>query len=260
MPKSSEFLALTMDVNAPLFCVPTGKSSSGSWAHFSMLVTQNIQDHIDSQLHAAIKAAPDILLNHVINHLVIECQCIELLKSASKSRPNLEYCNHARSSSDVIHKHEKNPDGILCSNCGKKSHDALHCYAKRGGMEGQGPKFKAKSKAKSELTAIATTGMTTVPDLVPPSTAYLGDLSCAAIDEPSIEEMTALLAARGNSANCLDSGTSSHLFKDQSVFWIYNVTQARAMRTANHGVLHMEASGDCLVHFTLKGVTTTIKL
>ena len=127
-------------------------------------------------------------------------------------------------------------------------------------MEGQGPKFKAKSKAKSELTAIATTGMTTVPDLVPPSTAYLGDLSCAAIDEPSIEEMTALLAARGNSANCLDSGTSSHLFKYQSVFWIYNVTQAHAMRTANHSVLHMEASGDCLVCFTLKGVTTTVKL
>ena len=32
------------------------------------------------------------------------------------------------------------------------------------------------------------------------------------------------------------------------------------MRTANHGVLQTEASGDCLVHFTLKGVTTTVKL
>ena len=32
------------------------------------------------------------------------------------------------------------------------------------------------------------------------------------------------------------------------------------MRTANHGVLQTEASGDCLVCFTLKGITTTVKL
>lgn len=32
------------------------------------------------------------------------------------------------------------------------------------------------------------------------------------------------------------------------------------MRTANHNVLQTEASGDCLVRFTLKRVTTTVKL
>jgi hypothetical protein len=32
------------------------------------------------------------------------------------------------------------------------------------------------------------------------------------------------------------------------------------MRTANHGILQTEASGDCLVRFTLKEVTTTVKL
>jgi hypothetical protein len=124
-------------------------------------------------------------------------------------------------------------------------------------MEGQGPRSKAKAKA--ELTAVVAPA-TITPDDNPPSTAYLGDLSCAAIDGPSIEEMSALLAAGGNSVNCLDSGTSSHLFKDREVFWTYNVTQARAMRTANHGVLQTEASGDCLVRFTLKGVTTSVKL
>ena len=223
-----------------------------------MLVTQNTQDHIDSQSHAIIKAAPDTLLNHVISHLVIECQCIETSKSAGKSGLNSEYCNHAGSSSDVIHKHEKNSDGVICLNCGKKSHDAPHCYAKGGGMEGQGPKSKTKVKAKTELTAVV--AMTTIPDPNPPSTASLGNLSCVVIDGPSVEEMSALLTAGGNSANCLDSGTSSHLFKYQDVFWTYNVTKAQAMRTANHGVLQTETSGDCLVCFTLKGVTTTVKL
>ena len=85
-------------------------------------------------------------------------------------------------------------------------------------------------------------------------------MSCAALDELSVKEVVALLAAGGSPKNCLDSGTSSHLFKDRSVFWTYEVTQARAMRTANHGVLQTEASGDCLVRFMLKGVTTTVKL
>ena len=235
-----------------------GLPSTGSWAHFSMLITQNTQDHIDSQLHATVKASTDTLLNRIISCLVTECQCIETSKLAAKSGPNSEDCNHAGSSSDVIHKHEKNPDGIICSNCGKKLHDAPHCYAKGGGMEGQELKSKAKAKTKAELATVAS--MTPVPDPNPPSTAYLGDLSCAVIDGPSAEEMSALLAAGGNSANCLDSGTSSHLFKDQNVFWTYNVTKAQVMRTVNHGVLQTEASGDCLVHFTLKGITTTVKL
>ena len=237
-----------------------GLPTTGSWAHFSMLITQNTQDHIDSQLHATVKAAPDTLLNCVISCLVIKCQCIEMSKPAGKSGPNSEYCNHAGGSTDIIHKHKKNPDGVICSNCGKKSHDAPHCYAKGGGMEGQGPKSKTKTKAKAELAVVATTTTTPAPDSNPLSTAYLGDLSCAVIDGPSTEEFSALLAAGGNSANCLDSGTSSHLFKDQNIFWTYNITQAHTMRTANHGVLQMEASDDCLVHFTLKRVTTTIKL
>ena len=120
-------------------------------------------------------------------------------------------------------------------------------------MEGQGPKSRAKPKAKTELTAVVATTSTIPPDPDPPTTAYLGDLSCAVVDGPSAEDMSALLAGGGNATNCLDSGTSSHLFKDREVFWTYNVTQARAMRTANHGVLQTKASGDCLVRFTLKG-------
>jgi hypothetical protein len=244
-----------------------GLPNTGSWTHFSMLVTQNTQDFIDSQSHAVVKAAPDTLLDRIVSRLVIECQRIEASKPAGKSGANSEYCNHAGSSNDgVIHKHEKNPDGVICSNCQKKSHDAAHCFAKGGGMEGQGPKSKGKAKAKTELTAVVAATSTpapasTSPDTSPPP-AYAGDLSCAAIDGPSVEEMTALLAAGNSSAHCLDSGTSSHLFKDRNVFWTYEVTQARAMRTANHGVLQTEASGDCLVRFTLrlKGVTTTVKL
>ena len=239
-----------------------GLPTTGSWSHFSMLVTQNTQDFIDTQSHAVVKAAPDTLLDRIVSRLVIECQRIEASKPAGKSGPNSEYCNLAGGSSEAghIHKHEKNPDGVVCSNCGRKSHDAAHCYAKGGGMEGQGPKSKAK-KAKAELAASAVTPTTTpsAPDSGPPP-AYAGDLSCATFDETSVDEVVALLAAAGSPTNCLDSGTSSHLFKDRNVFWTYNITQARAMRTANHGVLQTEASGDCLVRFTLKGVTTTVKL
>ncbi len=32
------------------------------------------------------------------------------------------------------------------------------------------------------------------------------------------------------------------------------------MRTANQGVLQTKGSGDCLVRFTHKGITTTVKL
>jgi hypothetical protein len=178
-----------------------GLPNTGSWSHFSMLVTQNTQDYIDTQAHAVVPAAPDTLLDRIISRLVVECQRIEASKPAGKSGPtvNSEYCNHAGSSTDIIHKHEKNPDGVLCTNCGKKSHDAAHCFAKGGGMEGQGPKSKGKSKVKAEVAAVAATTQTTStgsadnPD--PPTTAYLGDLSCAAMEGPSIEEMTALLAA-----------------------------------------------------------------
>lgn len=95
-----------------------GLPTTGSWSHFSMLVTQNTQDFIDSQAHAAVKAAPDTLLERIISRLVVECQRIEASKPAGKSGPNSEYCNHAGGSGDaggVIHKHEKNPDGVICS-------------------------------------------------------------------------------------------------------------------------------------------------
>ena len=41
---------------------------------------------------------------------------------------------------------------------------------------------------------------------------------------------------------------------------MYKATQARPMKTANQGILQTKASGNFLVHFTLGGVTTTVKL
>lgn len=227
-----------------------GLPTTGSWPHFAMLVTQNTQDFIDSQSHAAVPAAPDTLLTRIINRLVVECQRIDSSKTAGKSGPGSEYCNHAGPASGVIHKHEKNPEGVLCTNCGKKSHDAAHCFAKGGGMEGQGSKAKGKVKGKPELAAIASTSSTS-PTPPPASQTYIGDLSCVVTD---------ILNSNGRLASILDSGTSSHLLKDRDVFWTYEVTQTRSMRTANQGVLQTMGSGDCLVRFTLKGVTTTVKL
>ena len=240
-----------------------GLPTTGSWPHFAILVTQNIQDYINSQSHALIPAAPDTLLTRVINRLVVECQRIDSSKSAGKSGPGSEYCNHAGSGSSIIHKHEKNPAGVLCTNCGKKSHDAAHCFAKGGGMEGQSTKLKAeKGKGKPELAAaVSISSAPPAPALLAPvPEAYIGDLSCAMSEGPSAEDIAGLLSTNGSFASILDSGTSSHLLKDCDVFWTYEVTQARPMRTANHGVLQTTASGDCLVRFTLKGAMTTVKL
>jgi len=235
-----------------------GLPMTGSWLHFAMLVTQNTQDFIDTQSHALVPAAPDTLLTRIINRLVVECQRIESSKPVGKSSgPGSEYCNHA-GPSGVIHRHEKNPNGVLCTNCGKKSHDAPHCFAKGGGMEGQGPKPRSKEDWKPELAAIASTSTTLAPPPNSSPATYLGDLSCAMIEKPSAEGFAALL--NGSFASILDSGTSSHLLKDRDVFWTYEATQARPMKTANQGILQTKASGDCLVRLTLRGVTTTVKL
>jgi hypothetical protein len=74
------------------------------------------------------------------------------------------------------------------------------------------------------------------------------------------KDLAALLSASGGFASILDSGTSSHLIKDRDVFWTYEVTQARPMKTANQGILQTKASGDCLVRLTLGSTTTTVKL
>jgi hypothetical protein len=220
-----------------------GLPTSGSWPHFAMLVTQNTQDFIDSQSHAIVPAAPDTLLTRVISRLVVECQRIEYSKPAGKSGAGSEYCNLVGSS--VIHKHEKNPDGVLCTVCGKKSHDAAHCFAKGGGMEGQGPKQQKAGKGKTkapELAAVASTSSTPsapTPDTyigdlscavsdepseastssassAPTPDTYMGDLSCAVSDESLDESSTEDFAGLLNSSfgSILDSGTSSHLLKD----------------------------------------------
>ena len=120
-------------------------------------------------------------------------------------------------------------------------------------MEGQGPKSKGKTKGKPKLVAIASLSVAIASTSAPPPTpdTYVGDLSCA---------LTKILSANGSFASILDSGTSSHLLKDCDVFWMYETTQAWLMRTANQGVLQTKGSGECLVHFTHKGVTTTVKL
>ena len=242
-----------------------GLPTTGSWPHFAMLVTQNTQDFIDTQTHAAVPAAPDTLLTRVVNRLVVECQRIDSSKPAGKSSgPGSEYCNHVGScnhvgpSGGVIHKHEKNPNGILCTNCGKKSHDAPHCFAKGGGMEGQGPKPRGKENKKPELAAVVSTSSAPAP--APSPDTYVGDLSCAIAEEDITKHLTALLSANGGFASILDSGTSSHLLKDRDVFWTYEATQARPMKTANQGILQTKASGDCLIRLTLGSTTTTVKL
>jgi len=49
------------------------------------------------------------------------------------------------------------------------------------------------------------------------------------------------------------------VLKDHDIFWTYEATQARLMKTANQGILQTKASGDCLIRL-IGSTTTTVKL
>lgn len=91
-----------------------GLPAAPSWVNFKQLMTQVVQDHLDSQANALIPPPADTLLNRVISRLDVECQRL-LTDKVFKANPGSEYVNLA----DIpIRKSSNNPNGVLCSNCG----------------------------------------------------------------------------------------------------------------------------------------------
>ena len=227
-----------------------GLPGSPSWVNFRQLLTQVVQDHLDS--HAQSPLVADALLNRVISRLDIECLHLGSDRT-QKGGPGSEYANLAATSS--IRKHPNNPKGVVCSNCQKKSHDVDHCWAKGGGMEGQGPPRKSPGPLSGPTAAVVTETaavVSSLPDTTPPG--FLGDLSCAALpDEFGLFAQKTVTAL-------MDSGASSHLIQSKEYFWTYVPSQARNVKTANHGILRTLAAGDCLAKVTYDGRSTILKL
>jgi len=141
------------------------------------------------------------LLNQIIMHLTVECQCLESEnrpRVCPRQGPGSEYANFSHDG--PIRKHAHNPNGVQCMNCHQWSHDRDHCYREGGGMAGQGP------RAKAAVVAVVKGGkQLTKPELAAFFDA-LGDdgLSCASIAEELVVNSLSTL---------LDSGATSHLVK-----------------------------------------------
>lgn len=134
-------------------------------------------------------------------------------------------------------------------------------------MEGQGGKhkskqFKGKSSSSSNGAASSSKPSASKPpdkpdtaalttDLVP----FIGDLLCVILP---IAELG--LLALNALTTLLDSGASSHIIMSRDFFWTYNPSNARNVKTANHGSLVTLAAGDCVIRFTLGNQVVMVKL
>ena len=95
-------------------------------------------------------------------------------------------------------------------------------------MEGQGPSWKSPSPA-ADTAAVASS--------LPCTTFFLGDFSCAVLpDELGLLALNMITVL-------IDSGASSHLIQSKEYFWMYSLSQARNVKTANHSILRTLATG-----------------
>ncbi|KAG2058600.1 hypothetical protein BDR06DRAFT_1004301 [Suillus hirtellus] len=145
--------------------------------------------------------------------------------------------------------------------CNKGDHDHTHCYGKGGGMEGQAPWMKNKTR-RDAVAAAAVTVPT--PAALPPSTVT------PAIAAAGITGLTSLMdnlsfasiAEVPDNVSCitglpftmiLDSGITLMLVKDCRFFHTYSSENTVSMTTANHGILQVTGCRSCVVWWTIGG-------
>lgn len=225
---------------------------------------QTMQDHLDKETTAkangTAEALPDSLLDRVIVRITIECQRLESEGGGKKSGPGSEYLNLASGSGEpnAIRVHDKNPKGIRCTNCKRKSHDVDHCWSTGGGMAGQGPKQSAsttKPPAKADGREVASIAS------IPEPFMDDGEISCAMIegnlDSDDDEEVALLMMSHVKAL--LDSGASSHLIRAKEYFHSYDELGAKDVTTANLGTLRTYGGGTCYADVTFRGKTFRIR-
>lgn len=217
-------------------------------------------------------------------------EAAQMLNEGCSPGPGSEYVNVSNpshsSNSDTgigsinpemgLRRTKNNPSGTYCTSPGcvpkkRSNHDGPHCYSEGGGMEGQAPwqkknkKGKEKGAAGEQTAQLAATschsgtgdshtasaapkpeGIATVVS----DSSHFQNLSCAVIT-PGAKH--SYLLGRGPSCTILDSGTTSHLICDWSLFWTYTPDDSMRMTTANHGTLNTIGCGDCLAVLSIGG-------
>jgi hypothetical protein len=223
-----------------------GLPSSSSWESFKQLLVQTVQHYDDTT--ESDKRVKDALYNRISQRIVAECMRLDSMpsgkSSASTSAPRDRTSPDYANVTSEIRRHTKNPNGVKCTNCGGTSHDKEHCWSQGGGCEGQGPKGR-KHKSKDSVSGVPETA-----SLVVPGDDCWADLSCASIE----------FAIETAGSAILDSGATSHLIKDRSLFWSYDPSEANVVKTANHGTLRTNARGDCVALLKYKGQQRRLRL
>ena len=111
----------------------------GSWAVFKQLTLATITAGGTSLLLVIIMS------EQICAHIVAESQ--HVAGPSAPPGPGSEFANVGREQDCMIRKHGKNPGSVKCTNCGKSSHDANHCFEAGGGMAGQKPDWMSQCDA-----------------------------------------------------------------------------------------------------------------
>ncbi|KAI6004771.1 hypothetical protein EDD15DRAFT_2359587 [Pisolithus albus] len=160
-------------------------------------------------------------------------EAMQIMNESPNPGPGSEYANAAIPGGR----------GEINSVTGRKrvDHDWNNCFQPGGGKAGQAPWQKARSaNAMSQVAATVTPAPTvatpqsggpqaTAPLAAmaiqcPPADSYFRDLSCAIMEElvegeASGERVASL--AEATFSTILDSGTTTHLIRDPSLFWTF---------------------------------------
>lgn len=226
-----------------VYTIIRGLPTSGNWPAFKQhmsLLSQNFHNR-ERGVAEEDRAPSNTLFDKIVQCISSECHRLNVDKPTKGPGPGLEYVTAA----SEIQRHGKNPQGIPCSNCRKLSHDREHCWAKGGGMEGQGPSSNARPKSRnttfeSPAAALASDGLvvfsstsatfaTTASAKMSshPTSHPTDDLSFASMDHmASLPDSNLALIAQHAFAAVLDSGTTSHLIRDWHFFSSYDTTWA----------------------------------
>ncbi|KAI5985461.1 hypothetical protein EDD15DRAFT_2200566 [Pisolithus albus] len=196
-------------------------------------------------------------------------EAMQMTNEASTPGPGSEYASAALAGKHGevnpvtnLRRTKNNPSGRK-----RVDHDWDNCFHPGGGKAGQAPWQRSKATpavgtTPSATVAVATpsppvqanSAQTTMTPLAaavtpyPPTDSYFRDLSCAVVEElagtEQADQGSSDLAALATAtlSTILDSGTTTHLIKDSSLFWTFTRDSTVSMRTASHGSLSTEGA------------------
>ncbi|KAH9487193.1 hypothetical protein JR316_0001262 [Psilocybe cubensis] len=222
-----------------------GLPSMGAWPNFKQLMIQLYQDTLDRNKTARDEGrtlfAPNTALERITSCLTIECQCLEAESTSKRHPPGSKYSNFLNDNRPIA-KYANNPNGVRCTNCKNWSHDKDHCWAKGGGMEGQGPAYHVAVAAKrTEMASVAMES--TSLDSSEISCVLIEEINDSAPNTPLTTTTSLLLTSI-----LLDLGATLHIIKSRALFHTYSEADTQNVTTANLRTLRTQGGGTCIIN------------